>query len=249
MRKIFAATGIAAAIAGGSVAGLAVASGASTTSDESTQNTVLIQDGAQDPGARHGGPGRALDAASEIIGIERDSLRDALRGGQTLAEVAEENGVSQDELVSQLTDRANERIDQAVQDGRLTQAEADEKRATLSEDIQERVTSDAPLQRGERGGRSLETAARVIGVDETTVRAELRSGQSLAEIAQDNGVEPASVVDAIADEKTERIQQAVADDRLTQAEADEKLAQLEDRVEARVNGERPAPGGAFAPTP
>lgn len=245
MRRTLATTaGIVAVVAGGSVAGLAVATGEDATGAASTQNTVLVQNGAQnlDEGTRHGARGQALEAAAEIVGVETDELRTMLRGGQTLAEIAAANGVSQEQLVSALTDSANERLDEAVADGRLTQAEADEKRASLTERIQERVTSDSPPQRGERGprgGASLETAARVIGESETSIRADLRSGQSLAQIAGDAGVESGAVVDAIVADKTERIEQRVRDGLLTQERADEKLANLDERVEARVNGERP----------
>ncbi|MGI9539650.1 MAG: hypothetical protein ACR2N6_05820 [Miltoncostaeaceae bacterium] len=246
MRKTLATTaGVIAVVAGGSVAGLAVASGDDATGEASTQNTVLVQNGAQNPddGMRHGPRGDALQAASEIVGVETDDLRDMLRDGQTLAEIAAANGVSEDALVSQLADRANEQLDQAVEDGFLTQEQADEKRASLTERIQERVTSDSPPQRGERGpggGASLETAARVIGESETSIRADLRSGQTLAQIAGDAGVETSTVVDAIVADKTERIEQRIEDGVLTQERADEKLANLDERVEARVNGERPS---------
>jgi hypothetical protein len=71
----------------------------------------------------------------------------------------------------------------------------------------------------------------------------------MAEVAQANGVDVQTVVDAIVADISARIDEAVANGRLTQAEADEKKAELPERVTARVNGERPegAPEGPPPP--
>ena len=68
-------------------------------------------------GGRHGpgglGFGRiGLDAAAEVIGIEEDDLRDALRDGTTLAELATQNGVEVQAVIDALVAEGNERIDE-----------------------------------------------------------------------------------------------------------------------------------------
>jgi hypothetical protein len=75
-------------------------------------------------GGKHwrGGPGGfgriAFDTAAEVIGIEEDELRDALRDGTTLAELAEQNGVEVQAVIDALVAEATERITTYVNEGR-----------------------------------------------------------------------------------------------------------------------------------
>lgn len=94
---------------------------------------------------------------------------------------------------------------------------------------------DGPCGRG----RHLEAAAEAIGIEADALREALQGGQTMAQVAEANGVEVQAVVDALVADRTERIDQAVADGRLPQEEADEKKANLEERITALVNGERP----------
>ncbi len=102
-------------------------------------------------GGGHGGPGGHgggrpdLGAAATALGLTGEQLRAALQAdGATLATVAEAQGVPVGTLVTALTDAAEERIAQAVADGRLTQEEADERLADLADRITERVEATGP---------------------------------------------------------------------------------------------------------
>ncbi|MCP4226998.1 MAG: hypothetical protein GY773_26955, partial [Actinomycetia bacterium] len=90
---------------------------------------------------RHGrkGCGRSLDTVAEIIGIEADELKAALDEGQSLADVAEANGVHPDAVVDALIADAEARIEEKVEAGRLTEAEAAEKLAEKTDHIEDRV--------------------------------------------------------------------------------------------------------------
>jgi len=101
-------------------------------------------------------------------------------------------------------------------------------------------------ERGGRGpchgpgrGRHLEAAAEAIGIEADALREALQSDQTIAQVAEANGVEPQAVVDALVADVSARIDQKVADGDLTQEEADEKKAELPERITALVNGERP----------
>jgi polyhydroxyalkanoate synthesis regulator phasin len=88
-----------------------------------------------------------LDAAGSYLGLTEDELRDALSEGRSLAEVAKAEGKSVDGLVQALVSEAEERIDAAVDEGRLTQAQANE----LKDDLEARITE---LVNREPGSRS-----------------------------------------------------------------------------------------------
>ena len=81
-------------------------------------------------GSAKGGLGRTsahgLEAAASYLGLTEAQLRTQLNSGKTLAQVAKARDKSVDGLVDALVKDANAKIDQAVEDGRLTQAQADE---------------------------------------------------------------------------------------------------------------------------
>ena len=119
----------------------------------------------------------------------------------------------------------------AIQLAQLEEGEAPE--AQESEERQER---EGRRGRHGKGGCSFETAAETIGISEDEVKAAVEAGQTLAEVAQDNGVDPQAVVDAMVEDKAERIAEKVEAGRITQEEADEKLAEKAERIEDRVFG-------------
>ncbi|WP_158544752.1 hypothetical protein [Blastococcus sp. TF02-09] len=97
-------------------------------------------------GGGHRGGGFDLSAAATALGMTEDELRTALEtDGTTLADVAADQGVEVDALVDALVTAQQERIAAAVEDGRLTQEQADERLADLEERVTERVNSEAPV--------------------------------------------------------------------------------------------------------
>jgi polyhydroxyalkanoate synthesis regulator phasin len=104
-------------------------------------------------GGRPGwGPGAGLTAAADALGMTEEELRTALQeDGATLAQVAGDQGVAVDDLVAALVQAAQERIAEAVEEGRLSQEEADELLADLEDRITDRVDEELPA-RGPGGG-------------------------------------------------------------------------------------------------
>jgi hypothetical protein len=92
------------------------------------------------PGFRHHderGPFHAkFEGAARYLGMTQAQLRQALESGKTLAQVARDQNKSVDGLVDALVAPAEQKLTQAVEDGRLTEAE---KREMLS-GLRERIT-------------------------------------------------------------------------------------------------------------
>ena len=133
-------------------------------------------------GSRRVGP-VSLTTAAATIGIPADDLRDALRDGQTLAEVAAANDVEPQAVIDALVAEAAERLDDAVADGRLDQDDADERRQGLTERITEAVNEGidrfgpegvAPRRQhdGEEGDRPERPGRPVPGVPSRTDEAD-----------------------------------------------------------------------------
>ena len=76
-----------------------------------------------------------LETAAEYIGLSETALRDELEDGRSLADLARERDKSVDGLVEELAEDAEQRIDEAVDDGRLSE----ERAARLKDDLEERV--------------------------------------------------------------------------------------------------------------
>lgn len=104
-------------------------------------------------GHGHGERGVALTAAADALGMTTDELRDALADGFTLADVAQAQGVAVEDLVAALVAAAEERIDDAVADGRLTAEEAEQRKAELTERMTERVESGLGGEQQREGHR------------------------------------------------------------------------------------------------
>ena len=73
----------------------------------------------------------AIESAAKTIGIPADELRADLKAGQSVAEVATAKGVDPQAVVSAWVTGADAKIDQAVTDGKLTQAQADKAKAKV----------------------------------------------------------------------------------------------------------------------
>lgn len=165
-------------------------------------------------------------------------------------------GVNADDLKTKAVETRKEMIDQAVTDGRATQAQGDA--------IKGRITSDniiAPISLGANaarpqqgqpfvapsgpnrrpmiapepfGGRMLpggnldllEAVAKAVNLSPSQLVTELLQRKSLADIATAQNVDQATVKQAIIDARKAQIDRAVTFGLLTQAQADAQKAQL-----------------------
>ncbi len=98
------------------------------------------------PGGHGFGHGADLDAAATAIGISTDDLRTALQSGQSLAEIAQAHGVSAQTVIDALVADAKTHIADEVTSGEITQAEADQKLAALTDRITSMVNGELPLR-------------------------------------------------------------------------------------------------------
>lgn len=105
------------------------------------------------PGGNKGGPrGAKLPpaAVAAALGIEVGELRAEQRAGKSIAQIAQEKGLSRQSLLDTLIAAAETRLADEVASGELTQAEADERRAGLAERIGKAVDQPGRLP-GHRG--------------------------------------------------------------------------------------------------
>ena len=192
------------------------------------------------------GAGTALAVVGAGGALAAGQLSPSTESKAIVADAAEQLGVEPAELSDALRQALANRLDEAVEAGTLTEAQAERMKQRIE-------ANDFPLfagpMLGHRGGpgghgpghgAKLDTAASFLGVTEAELRESLQGGKTLAEIATDEGKTVDGLVDALVAAATERLDEAVADGRLTKAQRDELVASLEERTSAMVNGERPA---------
>jgi ribosomal protein S20 len=163
-----------------------------------------------------------IDDAASRLGVEPSALSDALR--QAL-----EN-----------------RLDHAVEQGLLTEGQAERLKESL-----ESGTLPFFGAFGHRGfgfghkgfglGRghfgALTAAATYLELSEAELREQLAAGKTLAQVAEAQGKPVDGLVDAMVKDARAKIDQAVADGALTEEQATAAKERITERVTALVNGE------------
>jgi hypothetical protein len=95
---------------------------------------------------RHPGPGHRLEVATglaEILGMEPDEMAEALRSGESLADLAEANGVDPQDLVDAMVTEVEERVDSALEADRIDEEKAAEILENATERAEDVVSGEA----------------------------------------------------------------------------------------------------------
>lgn len=248
MKKILAAL----TVPGLVIAGAAVAGAQADDEGTTTDDTSVEAKGCN----KHRG-GRGHQQFADALGITVEELRDAVQGGQTVAEVADGLGVDIDSVIAGLVAEAQAQADENPDSPRAQNFDA--------EAFTERLTSvvDGTFEPGDhpgrRGGRNRgpgggNAIAEALGLDQVDVRAALESGSTIADLATEQGVDLDAVIDQIVADAQARADEQPDSPRAQNFDA----AQLEERLTEKVNstfepGERrgrgfgpqgrPGPGG------
>lgn len=147
-----------------------------------------------------------IRTTAELTNQTSLEVTEALTGGQSLAAIATAGGSSVEAVVAEVAAKARERLDTAVERGRMTQEEADQ----LLQELEQRATelmNDPALgeQVGERLDRMEERytmpalvreASAATGLTPREIMQRLRDGESLTAIVTAAGGDITQVIDA-----------------------------------------------------
>ena len=126
LTKLLAGVALAGALTVGT-AGVAVAADGSA----GTSTTPSAQAGKRHPGLRAEVRRSAGKVIAETLGVSREDLRAALKGGQTLSAYTTSLGKDPQTVVDALTNAATTKLDQLVADGTIKQERADAAKSKL----------------------------------------------------------------------------------------------------------------------
>ena len=186
-----------------------------------------------------------MELLAETLDMPVDDLRDDLKAGKTVEELAAEQGLAMSDIANALYTAAVERLDAAVAEGKLTQEKADRIEARLAERRDACVNEgDCKLsqrrkqlkQQAERLLlQSLRLTAKSVDMNIFGLLREFEAGNSLAEIALQQGKSLDDIADALYNAGVKKVERGLSDGKLTQDQADKILARLTDRRDACAN--------------
>lgn len=190
---------------------------------------VALSGGSSHPRQRAAGaaPGEqsAAQAASSYLGLGLGEVRRRLRNGETLAEIADST-----------PGHSARALEREIVAGRS--AELKKQGATPSQSAAAvhrlRARLRAQLRRKRRAGALVRSASRYLGVDEAAVRAQLRSGKTLAQVAEAHGHSREELVDGIVRARMGVLETARKKGEITRAEEKGAITLLRTRVARAV---------------
>lgn len=156
-----------------------------------------------------------IDEAAAILGMEPEALRTALKD-KTLAQIAAEKNISEADLIAKLEAQRGKKIDEAVASGKLTAEKAEQIKQKMARHLKFMVNHkfDGEGKHRVHGAKhrmmpAPDKLAGILGISEEELKTQLKSGKSLAEIAQSKGMTKEQLVDKIKDGMTPWIEKMV----------------------------------------
>ncbi len=166
-----------------------------------------------------------VQLAAEYLGISRAELRRRLRSGETMAEVADSTpGKSAAGLTA------------ALLAPRRAQAKAHSQSSTAEQEALQRARAQILAETSHGRGRTgpVPTAAAYLGLSARALRARLRAGESMAEVASARHRSESGLIAALVAVKVRRLKTGVAEHAITKAQEKTALAGLHERVQREV---------------
>jgi transposase-like protein len=158
-----------------------------------------------------------ISATAEATGLKAKDVAQALSSGQSLAQIAQAHGKTADDIVKAARAKMQDRLKQAVAKGRLTQASADAALAQFDQ-AAPKIMADASLRQQIRRANAkrrsvvnplVKATADVTGLQPQEVQQALKSGQSLAQIAQAHGKTSDDILAKLREQGNQRLQQTL----------------------------------------
>ncbi len=193
-----------------------------------------------------------VGAAGAVAATQGSEGSDSSERQAEVAEVAKHLGVTPSALTAAMKAAMIDRIDAAVAAGRLTQAQGNRLKQRVEQGNGAPFFGHDGFGHGRFGHRGFTRAGAVVaqylGISEATLRTELQSGKSLAQVASSTpGKSVAGLKAAIVTAAKTRLDKAVANKRITSTQEQQLLASLPARIDAALQhtgrgGRQGAPG-------
>ena len=98
------------------------------------------------------GFGVISEAIQKLLGMSREEIQEERQEGSSLLEIAESKDVTAEELTESILEAKKDRLEEAVEEGCLTQGQADERLELMEERIEEKINNKNSGFNGQKGG-------------------------------------------------------------------------------------------------
>ncbi|MGG1553192.1 hypothetical protein [Paenibacillus ferrarius] len=192
---------------------------------QTDQSSVTAKQADEKGGGQHKRRWPIIEEAATVIGVDKEALFKTLKGGKSIVEAAAEKGISEADLTAKLMAMRTSKIETAVKDGKLTAEQGEHMKQGLGQHLKFILNEKNLLDRHSGHGKhhkfglhpDTEKLAKSLGLTKDELHAQLRSGKSLAEIAQAKGVSKDKLVANIKEQLTPSIEKWVDHKRVPKA--------------------------------
>ena len=150
--------------------------------------------------------------------------------------VAQLLGVDNQKLTTALSQASNEKIDQMVKDGKITQIEADKMKQNV---VKGEYQIDGQHKGPGRDRVELNDLTTYLGMNKTDLINEFKSGKKLTDIALEKNKNINDIKTYLLNSMNTRVQQEVKDGKITQVQADTRIKKETTEITNLINGEVP----------
>jgi hypothetical protein len=181
------------------------------------QDIVSLQQADEKDQGRHSRKWPIIEESATVIGVDKEVLVKSLKNGKSIVEAAADKGISEADLTAKLQQLRTGKIEVAVKDGKLTADQGEHMKQKLSEHLKFILNEKNLLDDHDGRGKwhkfglkpDTEKLAKTLGLSTDELHAQLRSGKSLAEIAQAKGISKDKLVASIKEQLTPSIEKWV----------------------------------------
>ncbi len=221
---------------------------ATTTPSSSTSSHAWSATSGFHHGRGPGGMGNLMTTLAKDLNISTSTLQSDLKSGKTIASIAQAQGVSTSTLITDLETTATANLAQAVSSNKLTSTQEQQMVANIDQRITDFVNGTMPqgIGHGPGGfggpggmGNLMTTVAKDLNISTSTLQSDLKSGKSIASIAQAQGVSTATLITDLETAATANLAQAVSSNKLTSTQEQQMAANIDQRITDFVNGTMP----------
>jgi len=236
-----------------SVATMVTATGvvmAATTADKQDNSTGKMQQNQSEKGdfaKRCGMKGFHEDkqALLDFLKIDMQTYRTYIKDGKTLAAIAQDQGISEQDLTDFMVKQMAAHIDRDVKECRLPEAQAVQMRVDIDQRVADMIHGKIPMHEfGPMRPAPFDHAKLLdlLKLDDESFKTEMKAGKSLLTIAQEHNVSEQELTTFMTQQMTERINEDVKAGRIQENQATQMKANMENHVVDIINGRAPMQG-------
>jgi len=188
-----------------------------------------------------------IQIVAKSLGLSTPELRRLLSSGQSVADIAEEKGVSLDQVVEALIEPIEQQIRELLKNNRADEKEAKQKLESARQSflkalgtfyMLKQTKESATVRPVQPSAASLVSAvpfnvrivARTLGIDVSELRKQMAQGDTVAEIAKRMGVPLEEVVKALLAPVLKELREVVNSGRINEEAAKGKLEKAREAI-------------------